>query len=329
MKIARIDSPLKILWAVDGATYPAASLNLLTHILWPAGTSIQLLAMLPQPAPTPKISPEADSTVGEALELLRWRQWAAVKIMATELKKRLKAHGLTLEAEICEAQPDQALMAWSEKLTPHLVVLGATEFSPPGKFRLGSTAHDLIHQAACSVLVVRPSEQVRPLNVVLAFDGSPETWRAVEFLSALSLPQWAKVTLVNVVENDAEPSASPNLTLQRSYSNTRQALRAARESHITKVREVLHAYGVQLWSTIRFGAPADEIIAAAQEQEADLIVIGAPGRTVAQKVVEYAPCSVLITRPEAGKASLTSTVGRPDELRQPAQLAHSQALPTN
>jgi nucleotide-binding universal stress UspA family protein len=51
--------------------------------------------------------------------------------------------------------------------------------------------------------------------------------------------------------------------------------------------------------------PADEILAAAQEQDADLIVVGARGRTragpfrmgdVAQKVVKYGSCSVLVVR---------------------------------
>jgi nucleotide-binding universal stress UspA family protein len=318
---------LKILWAVDGATYPAASLNLLTHILWPAGTLIHLLALIPQHHPIPEIAPEAGSVVGEALELLHWRQWAAAKILATELTRRLKTHGLTLEAEIYEGQPDQALLTWSEKLSVHLIVIGATEFSPPGKFRLSSTVYDLIHQANCSVLVVRPSEQVRPLNIVLAFDGSPEAWHAMEFLSTLSLPQWAKVTLVNVVEDEAEAAPVAGLSLRRAYTTTRQATAAVRERYITKAREILHAYGVQLWSTIRFGSPADEIIAIAQEQGADLIVIGAPGQTITQKVVEYAPCSVLVMRPEETQTDAPGSGWRRDKVRQPAQLTNSQAVP--
>jgi nucleotide-binding universal stress UspA family protein len=63
--------------------------------------------------------------------------------------------------------------------------------------------------------------------------------------------------------------------------------------------------GAHVRSTVRFGHPADEILATAQEQDADLIVVGARGRTragpfrmgdVAQKVVKYASCSVLVVR---------------------------------
>lgn len=63
--------------------------------------------------------------------------------------------------------------------------------------------------------------------------------------------------------------------------------------------------GAQVRLAVRFGHQADEILATAQEQDADLIVIGARGRTraglfrmgdVAQKVAKYASCSVLVAR---------------------------------
>jgi len=60
-----------------------------------------------------------------------------------------------------------------------------------------------------------------------------------------------------------------------------------------------------LRSAVRLGYAAKEILSAAQEYDADLIAIGARGQTraepfrlggVAQKVVKYAPCSVLVVR---------------------------------
>jgi universal stress protein A len=63
--------------------------------------------------------------------------------------------------------------------------------------------------------------------------------------------------------------------------------------------------GAQVGGGVRIGHPADEILSAARDQEADMIIVGARGRTsatcfrlggVAQKVVRYAPCSVLVVR---------------------------------
>src|SRR5437660_183779 len=59
---------------------------------------------------------------------------------------------------------------------------------------------------------------------------------------------------------------------------------------------------------VRFGSPAAEIDEAAKELAADLIVVSTHGRTglahlllgsVAEKVIRYAPCPVLVVRPPA------------------------------
>lgn len=59
---------------------------------------------------------------------------------------------------------------------------------------------------------------------------------------------------------------------------------------------------------VRIGAPAAEIVAAAQELKADLLCIGTHGRTglahfllgsVAERIVRHAPCPVLTVRPPA------------------------------
>ena len=60
------------------------------------------------------------------------------------------------------------------------------------------------------------------------------------------------------------------------------------------------------------GDPATEIVRIAEEEQAELIVLGTHGRTglsrilmgsVAEAVVRHAPCPVLIYREDAGKLS--------------------------
>ena len=85
----------------------------------------------------------------------------------------------------------------------------------------------------------------------------------------------------------------------------RQALLDAAEARGAEVVERLRGCGAHVQNSIRFGHPAKEILSAAQEHDADLIVVGARGQTreelyrlggVAQKVVKYADCSVLVVR---------------------------------
>jgi nucleotide-binding universal stress UspA family protein len=61
----------------------------------------------------------------------------------------------------------------------------------------------------------------------------------------------------------------------------------------------------QVRSAVRFGQPTDGILAAANKRDADLVVVGARGRTragpfrmghVAQKAIRPAECSVMVAR---------------------------------
>jgi nucleotide-binding universal stress UspA family protein len=67
----------------------------------------------------------------------------------------------------------------------------------------------------------------------------------------------------------------------------------------------LHAEGLEVESHARRGDPADALLSVAEEQNADLIVVGNRGMTgakrfllgsVPNKISHHAPCSVLIVR---------------------------------
>jgi nucleotide-binding universal stress UspA family protein len=70
--------------------------------------------------------------------------------------------------------------------------------------------------------------------------------------------------------------------------------------------------GIKLFVHGRLGSPAKEIVELAGEAEADMIVVGTHGRSgmgrlllgsVAEKVVRFAPCPVLVARPQTEHAA--------------------------
>ena len=72
-----------------------------------------------------------------------------------------------------------------------------------------------------------------------------------------------------------------------------------------RVAAALRGTAPQVNTLIRSGSPADEIIRAADEIEADLIVVGGRGKSavgailmgsVAYRVLHHAPCPVLVAR---------------------------------
>jgi nucleotide-binding universal stress UspA family protein len=308
MIIAKERSSLKLLLVVDDSASSMAAVGLLTQITWPPKASVHILTgvagQLPETAPT-----EVRSAATEALELSRWRNWAIAKALLTPITHALHAHKLAVETEICEGQLPRVALTRSVDLSTHLIVIGATSFDKAEGSRLDPAIQKLVYEAHCSVLIVRSTIQVRPLSVILAVDDSAAAWQAVEFIRTLTLANWAKMTVTNVIEEEERlPAELGSLRYSRPVSQpppVRDRISGQPETCATKVVRYLHDEGAQGWEMVRYGQPADEILDLAREREAVLIVIGAGSQThptssplgsVAKKVVQEALCSVLIVR---------------------------------
>ena len=82
------------------------------------------------------------------------------------------------------------------------------------------------------------------------------------------------------------------------------------DAALTRLQDLIpHAFRDSWGAELAVGSPAETIVRIAQEQAADLIVMGTHGRTglqhallgsVAEKVVQFAPCPVLTVRHIAG-----------------------------
>lgn len=126
-----------------------------------------------------------------------------------------------------------------------------------------------------------------PQKVLLAVDGSEYSEAAVSFLSSLPLSFECTVVCLSVI--------APLRQHQRPV------LEAALEKASSKLRETVQNVNVEL----RQGYPASEVIDYADQNQIDLIVVGAKGLRntiniplggVAQQVVEFARCPILIVR---------------------------------
>jgi nucleotide-binding universal stress UspA family protein len=296
MLASKVIPPPRILLAVDGSPPSAAAESLLTHITWPAGTSARVLSIVPEHLPHMGTDPGSRDHLDEMLEIKRWRDWAMAKIIVREVTDKLRAHHLIVDTEICEGHPPDIILGRAIDFSVDLIVVGAKGSHASPEFRLGSTASKVAHCARASVLVVRPTALIRPLPTVIVVDDPPTAWPAIEFLCNLSLPDWAAVTVANVVEKEVSIPA---------YAGSRAQIPQPADQGTPEVVDHLYRHGVRVRWFLRFGCPAEEILAIAEERQATLIVIGAKGRSradqtrlgdIAQKVVNDAPCSVLTVR---------------------------------
>ena len=201
-----------------------------------------------------------------------------------------------------------------------LVVLGSRGLSGVDRFLLGSVSEWLIHHAPCSVLVVRGTPRwtgkkiSRGMRVVVGVDGSDDSQKAQSFMKhQVPLPRMSNVTALHVLGPHAHfipqvedkignPSWAELSGLERKIKKTQE--QTGRKLLAEAIR-ILKRKEATVDSYLTQGNAGEEIITLAEKKRADLIVVGSRGLTqlkriilgsVSQKVVRYAPCSVLVVR---------------------------------
>lgn len=135
-------------------------------------------------------------------------------------------------------------------------------------------------------------------NILVAHDGSMQADKAFEQGLDLAAKCGARLTVASIVRPPEPPEAVEMEAM----------LDSAREYYgkiLVRLREKAQAAHVELEGMVLSGHPADQIIHAANERHADLIVLGHRGKSrakrwllgsISRRVVSYAGCSVLIVR---------------------------------
>ncbi len=142
-------------------------------------------------------------------------------------------------------------------------------------------------------------------SIVVGTDGSDTATQAVRQAVDLARAVGAKLEIVSAYE----PVSDQRLAEERRQApedlqwaiNPREDVEATLQSAATIATEA----GIAVDVYPRQGDPADAILDVAEEQEADLVIVGNKGMTgakrfllgsVPNKVSHHAPCSVLIIR---------------------------------
>ena len=138
------------------------------------------------------------------------------------------------------------------------------------------------------------------MKILVAHDGSAHADKALAEASRMAVQMGAEVTIMTV---------APDLCLTEvSDSECKmitESLLSEAEGAMKKVAAELATRGVPAEIVIKDGHPAEMIIDTAKEIGADLIVVGSHGRhgakrfflgSVSAKVVEHAPCHILVIK---------------------------------
>ena len=177
-----------------------------------------------------------------------------------------------------------------------LLVVGSQGHDALDRFMLGSVSTHLIHHATCPVLVVKG--EAAPLRrIMLATDGSDPSAKALKFVLTKFQPDRS---------TDRGGRAPIHVSVLHvlplvMYPGLKEAGKQLLEQSVQKLIKA----GFTAEPLCYLGNPAEEIMKAASQQQADLIVMGVQGLgaiarflsgSVSTRVVQHATGSVLVVR---------------------------------
>jgi nucleotide-binding universal stress UspA family protein len=150
-------------------------------------------------------------------------------------------------------------------------------------------------------------------RIVVGFDGSPASERALSLAQELARPFRAHLMIVAAVqmplvlppEVPANADTAPSKLLAESVGN----LRAWYAQEIDKKVASLAKEGISAEGVVRDGGAVDVLLHAVEEVKADLLIVGSRGLSRTQRLLlgsvstamaTTAPCPVLVVRDGAG-----------------------------
>jgi len=167
------------------------------------------------------------------------------------------------------------------------------------RFFLGSTAEMIFRTAYCPVLTMGPNVVPRGFGkleiskVLCAVGLSKETEPVVPYVLSFAQESHAELAFLHVITDEIQEN--PQLRVMAEYARAKMKKLALPDANLAYMPEFL----------VEEGDPAGQIVRLAQQECADLIVLGISNekklsthfrRGVAYKVISSAPCAVLTVR---------------------------------
>jgi nucleotide-binding universal stress UspA family protein len=287
---------MNVLVATDGSKYGGWALNwvaTLPLIEPPKITALHVLdvAALRAPFLSQPVMAGTERYIQEEIQRMEARSAKTLKEAAQQFAS-LKLKGAVRK----EQGPVAPTILKCAPKRDGLLVVGSQGLDAFDRFMLGSVSTNLIHHATCPVLVVK--SEAGPLRrIVLATDGSEASAKALKFVLAKFQPDRS------IGKSRSAPihvSVFHVLPLVM-YPGLKEASKKLLEQSAQKLVKA----GFTAEPLCYLGNPAEEIMKAASQQQADLIVMGAKGLgavarfligSVSTRVVQHAHCSVLVVR---------------------------------
>jgi nucleotide-binding universal stress UspA family protein len=221
------------------------------------------------------------------------------RLMLLGIEHQVEAHGITCETRVRHGNTNEVIRRELRLTGATRLIVGTHGRGKLGQLVLGSVAHQLLATVDIPVFVVGPHargsvEHITPRNLLHPVSLIGDYRNSVQFALNVAQTCRAELTLLHVVDPDVTADCNPTRILEWADNTLKSPAPAA-----TDLVPPVHAM-------VTCGELAEEILKAADQIQADWIVLGANGgshrwpfnESVAYKALTAANCPVLTLRHE-------------------------------
>jgi nucleotide-binding universal stress UspA family protein len=297
---------MRVVIASDGSPGAELAIGLADAIRWPPDSLLRVVAVA---EPIVMLGgPLIPETIVMPTELEATLADFHQEQVAQAARKR-RPDGRHVEGVVRHGRPATVLVDEAVAVGADLILIGSRGHGQIARLLLGSVSREVVDHAPCPVLVVRTPVLRR---VLLASDGSTASASAEQLLATWSIFDEVPIRVVSVAHVAApwHTGIAPTMYRQVMADHALDVEHATAEHAQTahEVVERLAAAGRAVDAVTPVGDAAAEIVHAADEWDADLVVIGSRGMTgisrmvlgsVARNVLDASSRSVLVVHPHA------------------------------
>lgn len=309
----------QVLCAIDFSVVSRRAISVAATVSRWYDADLTLLHVADPHEPTlPGLGPSTGWSTGTPDEARRAR-------IMDELRRSIAGTGADADADAAHAQlmvregkPWTTILAEADRLHADLLVLGSHGRGGFDRLLLGSVSERVVRSAQCPVLTVPlraapiPTGAFLPRRILCPFDHSPSSREALRYALALGQESGASLTVLHAIEWLADDQTRSSA--QFDVSAYRQHL--IEDAQARLLSEIPD--DVRTWCDVHvrvvFGRSYREVLGAADNIGADLIVMGAQGRgaidslvfgSTSEQVLRAATCPVLTLRARANPDDAT------------------------
>jgi nucleotide-binding universal stress UspA family protein len=296
---------MKILLPTDGSEYSETAAKFLKRLNLSENDEITILHVISE-------DPFQDKEDYYYARIKEIKKGIAPKILDSSMNI-LKSLPAKIDTLLMNGYPDKCILDAAVNSDADIIIMGPKRLKGIKSRIIGSVTKSVSINSPKPVLVVKPSQADSPdrMKILFTTDGSDYARKAGETLSIIPFHDNTEITVLHVITPAFYDI--PDRFMTKIDQNDREDLRnfssqELRESQkiIAQIVEYLMNKFSNIRTLTRTGDPSDEILQAANELNADMIVVGSKGmggfrgivESLSRYILSAADCSVLIGKTE-------------------------------